>query len=145
MKPLALGAVLFLAAFTPATIITIPGNPSEEANRQVPTVTVQIVVQGNAVQAVPDTVRVRPGQVVEWVSEAGNWEVRFHSPEPFGPGAQEQGIRGNQGQRNGQAVRARAQRGRYKYDIKVTLPGGREIQVDPEIIVDPGEGDGGGG
>jgi len=145
MKSLALGAVLFLAAFTPATMVTIPGNPSEAEQQQARTVTVQIVVQGNTVRADPDTVRVRPGQVVEWVSEAGNWEVRFHSPEPFGSGAQEQGIRGAGGQRSGQAVRAQARRGRYKYDIKVTLPGGREIQVDPEIIVDPGEGRDGGG
>jgi hypothetical protein len=104
------------------------------------TVVIRIVADADSVAAVPATVTVRPGQVVTWSCDLGDWTVKFRSGQPFGDTAVGEGIRGNRGRGRGQAVRANAEAGRYKYDIMVRVEGGPPLRADPEIIVDPGEG-----
>ncbi len=142
MKAFALGAVVFLVALTPATLVTTSvGEKREPAPRQESTITIQIVADADSVIAVPAVVTVRPGQRVEWVCDLGEWEVKFKNGEPFGEGSVRDGIKGGRGNKHGRNVRAQARGGRYKYDIKVKVRGGRNLKADPEIVVSPGEDD----
>lgn len=157
MKRLALGgmvalSILSLPGFMPSRAPT--GVPSPRvgiadatplpgygpAIQAMDTVVIQIVADADSVAAVPATVRVRPGQVVTWSCELGDWTVLFRSGQPFGDAAVGEGIRGNRGQGSSRAVRPDAAAGRYKYDILVQVQGGPPLRADPEIIVDPGEG-----
>ena len=45
------------------------------------------------------------------------------------------------GRRRGMIARAQARQMSYKYDITVTLPDGREIFKDPEVVIGPGPGE----
>ena len=74
-----------------------------------------------------------------WACELGEWTVKFKSGQPFGDQAVGEGIKGNRGQRKGQAVRGNAEAGTYKYDIMVQIRGGRNLRADPEIVINPGE------
>ena len=157
MKRPALGgmaalALLPLLSFTPPQApmdVGLPGVgiaptsplPGEQPSAQATdTVVIRIVADADSVAAVPDAVTVRPGQVVTWICDLGDWTVKFRSSQPFGDAAVGEGIRGNRGRGRGQAVRANAEAGRYKYDIMVQVEGGPPLRADPEIIVDPGEG-----
>jgi plastocyanin len=102
-------------------------------------VVVEITLEDDSVFVDQEVVTVRPGDRVEWVSEDGDWRVIFTSPDPFGPEAAQAGIAGSRGQRQGQAVRPDAPRGRYKYLIQLR-DGNRMRILDPEVVVDPGPG-----
>ena len=143
MRSFILGTLVFLGilaplAFTPAQ----DRGASSGGSRQVAdSVVVRIEIEGDSVRAVPDVVTVRRGQRVEWVTDIGDWTVRFAGPNPFPPVAAEAGIRGARGQRNGEVVRADAPDGRYKYMIMVR--DGERMRVrDPEVVVGPGDGPG---
>jgi len=142
--------ILSLLSFTPRqapTAVASPGIASNAATlghepdaQAADTVVIRIVADADSVMADPASVTVRRGQVVTWTCDLGDWTVKFNSGQPFGDAAVGDGIKGNRGRRFGQAVRANAEAGRYKYDIMVQIPGGRNLQADPEIIIDPGEG-----
>lgn len=143
MKFPILTALALLGGITPLAFTAAQG-PEDSSGRslqQSEPVLVRIEIEGDSVRAIPDVVTVRPGQRVEWVTDIGEWTVRFTGPNPFPPVAAEEGIRGARGQRNGQAVRNDAARGRYKYMIRVR--DGQRMRVrDPEVVVDPGDGPG---
>jgi hypothetical protein len=139
MRLILLGALGVLVPFGALPDSAGPAHPAPD-RRQEP-VLVRIEIEGDSVRAVPDVVTVRPGQRVEWVTDIGEWTVRFTGPNPFLPSAAEEGIRGGPGERNGQAVRPDAARGRYKYMIMVR-DGERMRMRDPEVVVDPGDGPG---
>jgi len=159
MKSFVLGALVLWGVSFPVTFVPpqgpashrpTPGDldaafPSFEANApalQNDTIVIQIVADADSVIAVPSTVTVRRGQVVTWACELGEWTVKFKSGQPFGDAAVGNGIKGNRGQRNGQAVRGDAEYGSYKYDIMVRVQGGRNLTADPEVVVGPGDGPG---
>jgi plastocyanin len=160
MKRSFLGTLVVLGVLAPVTFVPAqrPGadDPSPAEVKATPeyargealrpqeqdTVFIQIVADADSVAAKPASVTVRPGQVVVWQSDLGDWRVNFKSMQPFGEGAVSDGIRGERGQRNGKAVRAGAQAGRYKYDIMVRIQGGPPLTADPEVVVDPGDGPG---
>ena len=159
MKPFVMGAlvlvsVLISATFLPAQNPTgqkvpglvegvVPFSPETPARIQVPdTIRIRIVADADSVVAEPSTVTVLPGQVVTWICDLGEWTVRFKDGQPFGEAAVGDGIRGNQGQRRGQAVRRNAEPGSYKYDIMVRVQGGPNLTADPEVVVGPGDGGG---
>ena len=144
MKAVALAVLGTLGALSPLALL--PDGPTsrdltDPAPEAQEPVLVRIEAEGDSLRAVPDVVTVRPGQRVEWVTDLGDWTVRFTGPNPFSPVAAEQGIQGGRGQRNGQAVRGDAARGRYKYMIMVR-DGERTRVRDPEVVVDPGDGPG---
>jgi hypothetical protein len=159
MKSFVLGALVVLGVFFPVTFLPAQGPaahrpvladldaalPSNDANApalQSDTIVIQIVADADSVIAVPSSVTVRRGQVVTWACELGEWTVRFKSGQPFGDAAVGDGIKGNRGQRNGQAVRGNSEYGRYKYDIMVRIQGGQNLRADPEVVVGPGDGPG---
>jgi plastocyanin len=159
MKQIHLGTLVILAALGGLSVLPAraslrgvgsaaegPANPSlstASTRSQVPdTVVIQIVADADSVVAVPGSVTVRRGQVVTWACDLGNWTVQFRSGQPFGDAAVSEGIRGTRGARFGQAVRADAQAGRYKYDILVRVEGGPPLRADPEIVIGPGDGPG---
>lgn len=119
-----------------------PGSLSQEVQEIPDTVWVEIVPDADSVRAIPDPIVVEPGQVVSWTTDLGEWTVTFKSGIPFGEAAVGDGIRGNRGQRRGQAVRSDAAPGRYKYDIMVRVQGGRNLRADPEVVIGPGDGPG---
>ena len=157
MKLFVLGALIAVGVFIPVTFVPAQGpgdhGPSlvsgevgptpTTPNQQVDTIWIQIVADADSVVAVPNSVTVRRGQVVTWTSDLGEWTVKFKSGQPFGDAAVGEGIKGNQGQRTGQAVRASAEPGRYKYDIMVQVRGGPNLRADPEVVIEPGDGPGG--
>lgn len=105
-------------------------------------VVVTITVAGGEIYATPDPAHVARGQRIEWVCEAGAFNVEFETEEPFGPQAQRgRGIQGQRGRRNGMIPRAQARLMSYKYDITVTLPDGTVIVKDPEVVIGPGPGE----
>jgi len=120
----------------------LPSNDANAPALQSDTIVIQIVADADSVIAVPNSVTVRRGQVVTWACELGEWTVRFKSGQPFGDAAVGDGIKGNRGQRNGQAVRGNSEYGRYKYDIMVRIQGGQNLRADPEVVVGPGDGPG---
>ena len=143
MKSFVLGALVILGVLSPLTSIPAqgPGASFGGSLQVADTVLVRIEIEGDSVRAVPDVVTVRRGQRVEWVTEIGDWTVRFTGPNPFPPAAAETGISGARGQRRGQAVRNDAAEGRYKYMIMVR--DGERMRVrDPEVVVGPGDGPG---
>jgi hypothetical protein len=133
---LAFSAAIASSAFLPES------NTGEgpEMERQRTPVHVSIVESADSVGASPASVTVTRGQRVEWSSDLGDWEVLFSSDEPFGPGENRR-IFGRQGQAKGNAIQSSARFGTYKYDIQVTLPDGTVLTADPEIVVEPGEGE----
>ena len=159
MKPFVMGALVVVPAlisttFLPAQSPTgqeVPGlfeevapfSPEAPARIQVPdTIRIRIVADADSVVAEPNSVTVLPGQVVTWICDLGEWTVRFKDGQPFGEAAVGEGIRGNRGQRRGQAVRRNAEPGSYKYDIMVRVQGGANLTADPEVVVGPGDGGG---
>ncbi|MGW8265466.1 MAG: hypothetical protein ACWGSQ_03810 [Longimicrobiales bacterium] len=160
MSRIVLGALVALGVLIPVSFFPAQGsgidgsvppggmNPAPALTEgdspllQVDTIVVQIVADADSVIAVPSSVTVRRGQVVTWACELGEWTVKFKSGQPFGDAAVGEGIKGNRGQRNGQAVRADAEYGSYKYDIMVRIQGGRNLTADPEVVVGPGDGPG---
>jgi plastocyanin len=143
MKSLILGTLVFLGVLAPLTFTPAqgPGAPSEGSFQVADSVLVRIEIEGDSVRAVPDVVTVRPGQRVEWVTDIGEWTVRFTGPNPFPSVAAETGIQGARGQRNGEVIRNNAAEGRYKYMIMVR--DGERMRVrDPEVVVGPGDGPG---
>jgi len=128
--------LLSLSAFLPPPA-PVPGQPGADL-QQADTIVIQIVADADSVVAVPNSVMVAPGQVVTWQTDLGDWMVRFRSAQPFGEQAVGDGIRGNRGQRRGQAVRNEAADGAYKYDILVVVQGGGNLRADPEIVVKRG-------
>jgi hypothetical protein len=160
MKPFVLVALVLASLLTVVTLLPaqnpvdagapafagpIPpvGDGSPSPVVQADTIRIRIIADADSVIADPNSVTVRPGQVVTWICDLGDWTVRFQDAQPFGEGAVSQGISGNRGQGRGQAVRANARQDRYKYDIMVRVQGGPPLTADPEIVVGP-EGDGGG-
>ncbi len=95
--------ILFPLTFAPAQNRDLPA--PADLGRQADTIVIQIVADADSVVAVPNSVTVTRGQVVTWACELGDWTVNFKSGQPFGDQAVGDGIRGNQGQRRGQAVR----------------------------------------
>jgi len=159
MKQIVLAVLVVAGVFVPVTFLpakvsrveqpaqawaeTTPATLAETAPEiQIDTIVIQIVADADSVIAVPNSVTVGRGQVVTWVCELGEWTVKFKSGRPFGDAAVGDGIKGNRGQRRGQAVRPDAEAGRYKYDIMVRIQGGRNLTADPEIVVGPGDGPG---
>jgi hypothetical protein len=146
MKRVTLFAILALVILIPFTLTgaqeSDPGGTERLAPPSTPqepdTIYIEIVADADSVIAVPSVVTVQRGQVVTWISELGEWTVKFKSSQPFGDRAVGEGIRGNRGQRRGQAVRQNAAEGRYKYDIMVRLQGGQNLRADPEIVIGPG-------
>jgi plastocyanin len=155
-----LGTLVILGVLAPVTFVPAQRQGAEDSSQpdlrdtaeyprghtlrpqEQDTVFIRIVADADSVAADPASVTVRPGQVVVWESDLGDWRVNFKSAQPFGEGAVSDGIRGNRGQRRGQAVRAEAQAGRYKYDIMVRVQGGPPLTADPEVVVDPEGGPG---
>jgi plastocyanin len=138
MKSIVIPSLLLTGLLTPLAIVPASGagGPYGRSPQQTEPVLVRIEIEGDSVRAVPDTVTVRPGQRVEWVTDIGDWTVRFTGPNPFPPAAAEDGIQGARGQRNGAAVRGDAAEGRYKYMILVR--DGERMRIrDPEVIVAP--------
>ncbi len=134
------GILVFAGILVSVTFIPAQGGaeaPGLVQEAQADTIFIQIVPDADSVRAEPNSVTVRPGQVVTWITDLGEWEVKFKSREPFGDRAVGEGIRGGRGQRNGRGVRPNAAAGTYKYDIKVRVQGGRNLQADPEIVVRP--------
>lgn len=159
MKKIVLAALAVLGVFLPVSFVPAqgpgghrqgPGASAETADSPAPvalapqadTIVIQIVADADSVIAVPSSVTVRRGQVVTWTCELGEWTVKFKSGQPFGDAAVGEGIKGNRGRRNGEAVRGNAEYGSYKYDIMVQVEGGRNLRADPEIVVGPGDGPG---
>jgi len=143
MKRFVLGVMVFLGVLVPVTFL--PAQRADDLagalDQGLPTIVVRIEIEGDSVKAVPDVVTAKPGQRVEWVSDIGEWTVKFLGPQPFGPGGANPGIRGAKGQRNGSTARADAPKGRYKYMIMVR-DGNRMRVRDPEVVIDPGDGEG---
>jgi hypothetical protein len=142
MKRFTLGALASLGILVPLGFLpalgSVPvGDATEVTAQQADTVVIQIVADADSVVAVPNSVTVSRGQVVTWNCELGDWTVIFGSAQPFGEQAVGEGIRGNRGQRRGQAVRSDAAEGRYKYDILVRVQGERNLRADPEIVIAP--------
>ena len=129
--------ILFPLTFAPAQNRDLPA--PADLSQQADTIIIQIVADADSVVAVPNSVTVSRGQVVTWACELGDWRVNFKSGQPFGDQAVGDGIRGNQGQRQGQAVRNNAAAGSYKYDIMVQVRGGPNLRADPEIVINPEE------
>lgn len=159
MKPFVMGALVVVSVLISATFLpaqnpkgqrvpgllegAVPFFKETPARIQVPdTIRIRIVADADSVVAEPSTVTVLPGQVVTWICDLGEWTVKFKDGQPFGEAAVGEGIKGNRGQRNGQAVRGNAEPGRYKYDILVRIQGGRTLMADPEVVVGPGDGGG---
>ena len=159
MKRIVLAGLVAVGVFIPVTFVpaqgpgagrtvskglAIPPGSAEDVGPalQADTIVIQIVADADSVIAVPASVTVRRGQVVTWASDLGEWTVKFKSGQPFGEAAVGEGIKGNQGQRRGQAVRENAEYGSYKYDIMVRIQGGRNLTADPEVVVGPGDGPG---
>jgi len=129
--------ILFPLTFAPAQDRGLPA--SADLGLPQDTIIIQIVADADSVVAVPNSVTVSRGQVVTWACELGEWRVNFKSGQPFGDQAVGDGIRGNQGQISGQAVRNNAAAGTYKYDIMVQVRGGPPLRADPEIVINPEE------
>lgn len=142
MKRFVLATAVLLGVLIPVTFVPAQRSDTPEPSAQeLPTITIRIVADADSVIAVPSSVTVKPGQMVEWICELGEWEVKFKSGEPFGEDARNNGIKGRKGSKTGKNVRGQAHRGNYKYDIKVKLQGGRNLTADPEIVVEAGEAD----
>jgi hypothetical protein len=140
MKRLLLTAAILMGILIPVTFVPAQRTDSlEDPPDQQRAVQVQIVDAGGSIAASPDSVSVRRGQRIEWTSSLGDWEVIFHSDQPFGQGNRR--IFGKKDQYKGRAVQAIANLGSYYYDIQVTLPDGTVLMEDPEIVVEPGEGE----
>lgn len=159
MKPFVLVIVILISLLGVAALVPAPspvdaqltalsGGPggaeaeSPSPAMQADTIRIRIIADADSVIAVPNSVTVRPGQVVTWICDLGEWTVKFKNGQPFGEAAVGEGIKGNRGQRRGQAVRGNARAGAYKYDIMVRVQGGRNLMADPEIVVGPGDGGG---
>jgi hypothetical protein len=138
MKRMVMGAVVAAGLLGFATLLPAQDGDGETRTlQQAPdTVWIEIVAVGeDSIAARPNSVSVLQGQAVGWRSELGNWRVFFRSPQPFGPGATDQGLGGNRGQKQAWTVRPQATPQSYKYDIMVVIPGQGPIRVDPEIVV----------
>ncbi len=104
-------------------------------------VTIQYSAETGVVSASPDTVTVRQGQRLEWVSSR-QWRVNvplgasvFGPPPGKGPGTA-RSFNGGANQRAGAPVLPDAATGGYKYDVSV-FDGGEWHTRDPEIVVIP--------
>jgi hypothetical protein len=143
MKRLVLTALVVLGVLIPMTFVPAQKTDAlEDPPDQQKPVLVHLIRSNGSVAADPDSVSVKRNQRIEWTSEVGDWEVIFHSDEPFGPGNQNRRIFGKKDQTKGRPIRNLARLRSYKYDIQVTLPDGTVLTEDPEIVVEPGEGEG---
>jgi plastocyanin len=141
MKRFVLTALVLIGVLIPMTFVPAQRTDSlEDPPDQERVVSVQIIESGGSIAADPDSVSVKRGQRIEWTSSLGDWEVIFYSDQPFGQGSRR--IFGKKDQSKGRAVQAIANLGSYQYDIQVTLPDGTVLMEDPEIVVEPGEGEG---
>ncbi len=93
---------------------------------------VEISVQNGDFKYTPESVRVFPGDTIEWVCGAGPFAVHLGWGTPCSKGR----VRGDTNAKVSTSVRTNATNGQYKYMVAVSV-NGQIYTDDPEIVVKP--------
>lgn len=111
----------------------------------------RIHLNGKRVSVDPDPIYIKRRGTIEWICDAGEWEVVMEGTSPIQGGSKLGGGKGqsksdkarNDGNKTGGPGDPDSPKGTHKYTARVKGPSGWE-EEDPEVVVGPEEIGGGG-
>lgn len=121
--------------------------PNQNPYQRRASVTITFDAASEVVDVSEDRVYILPGGEIEWQCADGDWTLTVEDSDTLFHGGNT--LRGSRGERKTGRVLSDAHRGqrdgrRYKYTVAVEA-GQKRGEKDPEVIVGPGEPEGGNG